>query len=380
MAETTPFTVPKLTIIFPPGDQLTSVLLEKEKHTVVADLIERTCSLRGIDLKNIRALNDLGKKIDTKQTVEQSGLVFIELIDKKNKNKDAEKPKSVIQESENSHKIKKGAPAAVTHKIGHLCELPLRQQLFDEEWESLQDFKAKHGDVAKNFSDEFLMSSLWARKFDYDRTIKLLQLNIKWRKDNGLEHIPKTSEIEHLIKAMKLSWQIPGARDKKGGGIYYMIFTKDIVFGQEPFSVPNIKKWILWYYTVGIFHDGLDGLRNGYTIIEDLAEFGWNHFDIDTQKQLNTTEIFPLRFSRVVVINPPAIFNAIVKVCKTFMKAKFLDRFETTTKPKDVLNYVDTKNLSTKFGGEIEYDGNVFAEKIIEFGKKHDATLGVSLN
>jgi hypothetical protein len=330
-------------------------------------------------MKNIRALNDVGKKIDTKQTVEASGLVFIELIDKKNKNKDVEKPKSVIQESENAHKIKKGHPAAVVHKIGQLQDLPLRQQLFDDEWETLQDFKAKHADLCKNFSDEFLMSSLWARKFDHERTVTLLQLNIKWRKDNGLTHIPKTSEIEQLVRQMNLSWQIPGARDKKGGGIYYMVFTKDIVFGKEPFNVPNLKKWILWYYTVGIFHDGVDALRNGFTVIEDLAEMGWNHFDIDTQKQLNTTEIFPLRFSRVLVMNPPAIFGAIVKVCKTFMKAKFLDRFETTTKLKDIQSYVDPKNLSTRFGGDVEFSASDFAEKIIEYGKKHDATLGVPL-
>jgi len=306
-------------------------------------------------------------------------LVFIELIDKKNKNKDAEKPKSVIQESENAYKIKKGHPPAVTHKIGHIQDLPFRQQLFDEEWETLQDFKAKNPDICKNYADEFLMSSLWARKFDYDRTIKLLQTNMKWRKDNGLEHIPKTHEVEHLVKHMKLSWQIPGARDKKGGGVYYMVFSKDIIFGQEPFTVPSLKKWITWYYTVGVFHDGVDGLRNGFTIIEDLAEFGWNHFDIDTQKQLNTTEVFPLRFSRVVVVNPPSIFNAIVKICKTFMKAKFLDRFETITKIKDIQNYVDPKNLSVRFGGDLEFSTNDFAEILIEYGKKHEAHLGVSL-
>jgi len=46
--------VTKTTIIFPPGDQLTTVLIEKEKDTKVEDLLNRLCTLRGIELGKLK--------------------------------------------------------------------------------------------------------------------------------------------------------------------------------------------------------------------------------------------------------------------------------------------------------------------------------------
>jgi len=54
--------IPKLTIIFPPGDQLTSVLLEKEKDNKIEDLINRLCALRGIDLSKLKKSQNPGRR------------------------------------------------------------------------------------------------------------------------------------------------------------------------------------------------------------------------------------------------------------------------------------------------------------------------------
>jgi len=54
--------ISKLSIIFPGGDQMTSVLLEKEKDTVIQELLKRLCTNRGIDLATLKVLDEIGKK------------------------------------------------------------------------------------------------------------------------------------------------------------------------------------------------------------------------------------------------------------------------------------------------------------------------------
>jgi len=370
--------IPKLTILYPGGDQLTSLLLEKEKNTVIEELIERMCNLRAIDSKHLKAYNEEGKKIDTKLTLEQSGVVFIELMDKKNKNK-GQKVKSHIEDT-GAGKIRKGKPDGFVIKVGHAgIDIPLRKQLFDDEWETLQNFKSKN-EICKSYSDEFIMCCLWARKLDEARTLKLLQENLQWRKVNGFMNIPSIREIEGIISSLSLmNCMIPGARDKNGGGVMYTIVRKEFIFGKEPFTVEFLKKWIVWFYFVGIFFDGMDSLRHGITIIEDITEFGWNHFDLDVQKQMNLTSIFPIRVKRFIMINPPVIFNAIIKIAKTFVSAKLLDRMETTNKVKDCTKYVSTDQLWTQFAGEIDYSPKDWTEKLIAWSHQNEANYQVSI-
>jgi len=66
---------------------MTSVLLEKEKDTVIGDLLQRLCTLRAIDYNKLKAKDEVGKRIDTSLTVGASGLVFIELLEKGKKKK-----------------------------------------------------------------------------------------------------------------------------------------------------------------------------------------------------------------------------------------------------------------------------------------------------
>jgi len=166
---------------------------------------------------------------------------------------------------------------------------------------------------------------------------------------------------------------IPGTRDKNGGGVIYVSFKKEIVFGKEPITVTKLKNWIAWYYYVGMFRDGMDALRPGWTFVEDLTEFGWNHFDLDIQKQLNVYTLFPVRIRRFIMINPPTIFNAVIKIGRTFMSAKLLDRIETTNKPNYVGTYVTKDHLWKEFGGDVEYTPKQWADNLLAWGLKNEA-------
>jgi len=131
--------VNKLTIIFPPGDQLASVLIEKERETKIEDLIQRLCTLRGIELKKckkLRIVNEQGEKIDLTQTVGDSGLVFIDIMDKTTDKEEKRKQKEEPEE----FKIRP-RPQHIQLTVGKPCYIPLEDQLYEDEKNQLQVVK-----------------------------------------------------------------------------------------------------------------------------------------------------------------------------------------------------------------------------------------------
>jgi len=194
-------------------------------------------------------------------------------------------------------KIQKGIPDGIKVELGKYCQIPLKDQLFPHEWQALQDLKTNY-EICKNYSDEFLMASLFSRKLELVRTHTLLQNNWKWRKDNNLVELPKLADIN--IEGLLHSWLIiPGARTKDGYGLTcFEIGTMEI--GKEPWSHANLTKWFVWYYTIGIFVEGMDYLRNGVVIVEDLDGFGWKHVDLEFNKKMSSmwTDTFPMRVKK----------------------------------------------------------------------------------
>jgi len=211
----------KLTLIFPPGDQLTSVLIEKEKDTKIDDLINRLCTLRGIDLtklKKVKILDHEGKKVDLNQTVGESSLPFIEIIDKT-----TEKEKKKEKKEQDKHKIR-DRPSNVKIEVGKNCYIPIEDQLFDDEKASLH--AAKQLENAKYFSDEFILAILFARKFDLKRTEEFLNASLAWRREYGFMNIPRLSELD--LNLFSITSSISGARDKLGRSIRYIRMSQII--------------------------------------------------------------------------------------------------------------------------------------------------------
>jgi len=329
---------------------------EKEKDSKVEELLTRLCQLRGVDLADVRVFNDVGEKIDQQKTVKELDIVFIELVDRKASKKSKGKEK---ESDSNKQHIQKGVPNGITITPGKYTTLTLKEQLFPQEWQALTDLKTNYSEVCQNYSDEFLMSCLFARKLDLVRTHLLVSANLKWRKENGFMNIPTIADVN--LDIMK-NWTVAqGTRAKDGSGCNYMEI-KDMEMGKEPWTVPTMMKWVAWFYFVGIFCDGIDVLRNGMTMIEDLEGYGWKHFDIDFQKKMANvwTDTFPMRLKKILVLNPPAIFEAVMKIAKTFMKAKMLDRMEIVTK-KDLPKHVSKDQLPERFGGNysISWDDSI---------------------
>lgn len=373
--------VQKITIIFPPGDILTSVLWEKEKDTKIVDLLKRLTVLRGINLETLKIYNDLGKKLEgnsLEQSFEQAGIVFLELVDKSVKKQERLDlaPKETADDDEDfDSKAITGIPKAIKDKVvvGSFVDIPLRDQLFDPEWELLQKFKSNNAELCSNYSDEFVMACLFSRRLNPDRALQLLQNNLKWRKEKGLMNIPKLSEIP--IEGLAPFFSCPGSRSKAGNNISYMLMSK-MIPGQEPFTIPTMCKIMAWYNFVGILYDGMDGHRHGVYLVGDMSSIGWKNFDVDYNKAFSNLwqDVFPGRPKKILVVNPPLIFSAIFKVMSTFMKKKIADRFQVVD-VKDVPKYIEKNNLISSFGGSLDWDHDKFNACLRAWADKHEERL-----
>jgi len=289
-----------------------------EKNTKLQDLLSRLCALRAIDfdLKKVSVINDVGENVDLSKSVGECGLVFMEVIDLNEKDKDTKK--EVVKF------VNRGVKEGVQIKAGECCYLGLEEQLFDDEKRVLEEIKKKATDLCQNFSDEFIMSCLFSRKMDVPRTIELLKKSVQWRKENNFTEIPKFDDIPSQF--WTLIHHIPCSRDKAGRSIRYT----------HPAAIhPNVHPWVphtfkialTWYHYVGMFTDGIDGIRNGFHVINNLDSLGWKNFDIDLQKHnaALVSETFPILIRRISILNPPAIFNALWKIMKIFAKKKIVD-------------------------------------------------------
>jgi len=300
------------------------------------------------------------------QTIGESGLPFIEIIDKstlkeqKNKKKEQEVPKN------------RERPSSVKITIGQNCYLPLEDQLFDDEKASLN--VAKQLEVAKYFSDEFIVATLFAKKFDIKRTDEFLKNNLNWRRENGFMNIPKFSELDPRF--IDFSLYLPGARDKLGRSLRYVRAAKRTPF-QNGQTLDNITKWATWFHYVGIYHEGIDALRNGVCFVIQMEGFGWKNFDLDFHRQSTSTWIgrFPVLVRKIIVVNPPAIFTALRKMIATVLKSKLMERFEILQTTKELEKLVEPDNLIAEFGGNVNYSSQDWYKSLEEWAERCEERL-----
>jgi len=299
-------------------------------------------------------------------------LYFIEIIEKKEEKKAKKKEE---KEKEKFSSVNRGLPEGVVIKVGECCYLSLEEQLFEDEKKALKEIKDRSPDLCKNFSDEFIISALFARKFDFNRTTETLQKNLQWRKENGFLKLPKLEDIPHGV--LGFNFTLPGARDKQGRFIRYAIPDPNLKLGTEPYSIPNLKMYFAWYVYVGIFSEGIDGIRNGVHNVMNAGNISWKNFDIDTLRAIGsmTADTFPMLIRKASFVNPPAIFGAIFKIFKTILKEKITNRFVTVPDQKLLLNDIAEDNLITAFGGARDWTAEKWVALMKEFAEKSEERL-----
>jgi len=377
MASSAAVGVNKITIVFPPGDQLTSVLFEKEKDTKIEDLVNRLCTLRGIELdkcKKLRILNEQGEKIDLSQTVVASGVGLIDIIDKTTDKEEKRKLKEAAKEKEEEDKLFKTRPPPphIKHTLGQNCYIPLEEQLHDDEKVVLAEVK-KTIEASKYFSDEFIVATLFARKFDLKRIEEFLTATVAWRKEKGFHKIPRFAELDKRI--FEIQTYYTTARDNDGRSVRFVRMYKSTP-NQNGQTLENLTKFAVWMSYVGIFADGIDGLRNGVCIVGDVEGYTFKQFDPDFQKATSELwmERFPLLLRKFLIINPPVIFSAIIKIASNWSKNKILQRVQPISR-KDIVKHIPPESLPEEFGGTAKWSVQNYLKNLEEWAERNEDRL-----
>jgi hypothetical protein len=289
-------------------------------------------------------------------------------------------------------------PEKVELFVGKRQRLPLRDQLFDHEWEALCELKgilnkirftfmpnlfitviARHPKICRFYSDEFLCACLFSRKMDIERVNVLLIANWKWRKENKLIKIPTLSEIN--LEIFHTFFGIPGARTEDGCGLLYASVNAQHTAGQEPWTVESVTKAATFFNFVGVFLEGMDYVRNGICIAMDLYNFGWAHWDYGFWSGMGGmwTDTFPMLMKRIAIFNPPMILSGLLKLASLFVKKKIMSRIAVldSSDKEEVLGHLDASEsqVSKEFGGKIEYTWEKYEIELREFCEEHEERL-----
>jgi len=290
-------------------------------------------------------------------------LAFIEIVDKS-----TEKEKKKVEKDSVQYRER---PSGLNIVLGQNCYIPLEAQLFEDERIALK--AAKQFPVSKHFSDEYIMASLFARKLDLKRTEEFLNSSFSWRKQRGFLKIPKLSEIDHRL--FDVSFYLPGSRDKLGRSVRYLNINR-VIPNTGPFMAAEMTKWEVWLHYVGFFCDGMDGLRNGCCLVAQLDGYGWKHFDVDFQRQMAPiwVDTFPVLVRKMLMLNPPSIISAILKITTMFMKEKMMDRIEQVD-VKEITKIVEPQFLVKEFGGDVEWGPKNYVALLKEWAEKNEERL-----
>lgn len=270
-------------------------------------------------------------------------------------------------------------PDNVTIQIGKRQQLPLREQLFDHEWEALQELKSRHPKICKFYSDEFLMACLFARKMDIERVNVLLRANWKWRKENKLIEIPTIDQIN--LEVFHTFFGIPGARTDDGCGLLYATVNPNHTAGQEPWTVESVTKAATFFNFVGVFMEGMDYVRNGICIAMDLYNFGWAHWDYGFWYGMGGmwTDTFPMLMKRIAIINPPMILSGLLKLASLFVKKKIMSRIAVLDggDVENLLGHLESSDsqTSSQFGGKIDYSWEKYEQELRAYCKENQERL-----
>lgn len=270
-------------------------------------------------------------------------------------------------------------PEHVKLLIGKRQLLPLREQLFDHEWEALCVLKEKHPKICSFYSDEFLCACLFSRKLDIERVHVLLLANWKWRKENKLIKLPTIDDIN--LEVFYTFFGIPGARTEDGCGILYATVNPDHVAGKEPWTVESVTRAATFFNFVAVFLEGMDFIRNGICIAMDLGNFGWNHWDVSFWSGMGGmwTDTFPMLMRRIAIVNPPYILSGLMKLAALFVKKKIMSRITTLDSGENAILHehleVAPEQASAQFGGKIEYSWAMYESELREYCKENQERL-----
>mmetsp|Transcript_498 Transcript_498/g.1223 ORF Transcript_498/g.1223 Transcript_498/m.1223 type:complete len:870 (+) Transcript_498:214-2823(+) len=184
------------------------------------------------------------------------------------------------------------------------------------------DFFFEHDDLASNL-DFWARACLRARRFRVARAVELMRRYAECKVEIETQIDSDKMRVRELLTSGVLCF-LGGARCREGRGILVLRMglhdprkfqATDLLAAAHETIIHAIEKY-----------PRLQAV--GFTIINDMTGATSRNFDSKVPKLLSRTieSRLPLRYGRVIVVNPPSFFSAVFRVVSFFLSAKMRKR------------------------------------------------------
>lgn len=217
-------------------------------------------------------------------------------------------------------------------------------------------------DAERSFfcNDMSLLRYLRARDYTIDKSFKMMEDTIDWRR-NYKPELVVSSEVEPMLKAGCI--YMSPCKDKKGRPIIYARPYRD---PKEKIPAETKVRHLVYWVEQGLkLMDASQGVET-FTLITDYKDFGRRN--METKVNMESLQILnshnPERMGLSLFLDPPLYFWVVWKMISPFLSAATHAKVKFVYSQKkdgrrvcpDMLEYIDADNLEEEFGGNLKYD------------------------
>ncbi|GBG23788.1 Tyrosine-protein phosphatase non-receptor type 9 [Hondaea fermentalgiana] len=215
------------------------------------------------------------------------------------------------------------------------------------------DFFFEHDDIASNL-DFWAKACLRARRFRVQRAIDLMGRYAQCKAEIENQIGADKARVRELLTTGVLCF-LGGARCREGRGIIVMrmglhdprnFTAADLLAAAHETTMHAIRQY-----------PRLQAM--GFTIIQDMTGATTRNFDTKVPKLLSRTieSKLPIRYGRVIVVNPPSFFSAVFRVVSFFLSSKMRKRMVYVHYRPTVSDEVDAQAEATATSTEAQDAG-----------------------
>eukprot|EP00466_Bigelowiella_natans_P009741 jgi/Bigna1/137800/aug1.41_g12508 len=219
--------------------------------------------------------------------------------------------------------------------------------------------------------EQTLCRFLRARKFDVEKSFKMLKDDIDWRKEKDVVALKAQSEKEVLkCDPALLHHYLPvwhQGVDKQNNPVVYKKFGNFEIWNvTKETTIENLVDYHLWQmeHYVDLIHENTkkcDHLVETLTMVIDAKDWRLSLFTNESTKFLYRiskidSDHFPERLGRLIVVNAPYVLSVAWKVIRGWLDPKTQQKIQIVRGPEEyepvLKGLIDEAELCEEYGGK----------------------------
>jgi len=244
--------------------------------------------------------------------------------------------------------------------------------------QALRDLVLAEQNLGCATDDQFLLRFLRAKKFDYEKSFKMLQRYCAMRSKSPANFAKSLPSLSHDVLACQLQTVLPH-RDRLARRVF--------LFRSGQWNTTTTSPEDLFssnYLCLELLAREQKTQISGIVTLVDMADFGWYHLmqlTVDYMKTVTALiqNTFPLRFREIHIVNESYLFDIIFTLVKPFLTEKIRNRIQFHGADMESLHKsISPSILPAEYGGEQPGFDN--GELVAELDKLEQYFLGLQEN